>query len=166
MNSNNKNKFRRNNWIQFSIWIITIILLVVFIVIPKNERMLQILFLPFMILLVVVPIFLIIMNLNLHFKKKPKFNSFFVYFPMIALCVYQVLPFYYFFESINETGQAWMYGVSIPVMVYFVTTTIILKYKRMYSFKLHSVLSLVAMGLFIASFLINVYLSYYFSVNW
>ena len=119
-----------------------------------------------MILFVGVPLILITINLKVYFKKKPKFNSFFVYFPMITLCFYQVMPFYYFIDSINDIGQAWMYGVTLPVMLYFVAVTIVLKYKRMYSFKLHFVLSLIAIGLFIASFLLSVYLSYFYSVNW
>lgn len=166
MNLNNKNGFKKYNWIQFGVWIVVIILLTTLILIPKNEARLQFLFIPFMILYIGAPIILITLNLVLYAKKKPKFNSFFVYLPMISLCFFQVMPFYYFFNSINETGQTFMYMILLPVMVYFITATIILRYKRMYSLKTHIILSLVGLGLFIVSFLISVYISYFYSVNW
>lgn len=158
-------KIKVLNYIQLGLWIITFITLMVLILIPKNEYLLNRLFKIFGILFLVMPLVLSVANIAIFQIAKPVATENFDKMPFVGLCAMSLLSVIYFLSSINMKGKF----ITIAIILMFVAFNVFFIYKlnkQKYEFKKQAFylgISLIAYGVF---FLLLVYISYNYGVNW
>ena len=161
-----KKKLEEKSLLQTIIWLVSIVALLLIISVPKDLKAANILFFVFLVLLFIPPTVLSAYHVHRFFKAKLKFNNIYMLVPFFGLSSYMFIIYFYFLNSLKLTAQNILSIVTFSILGYNVVAILILKYKRMYSFKIHSVLLVVAYILYIALLLLSVYLSWNYSVKW
>lgn len=160
-------KTKRNNLIQLGLWITSFIGLMIITLLPKESaKSLNILNYVFIILLLIGPFCLSAINaLNYALNENKKIEAYII-MPLIALSSFTLLSLIHLISSINTKGKIIM---TIALFVYLsissVSMYLLMKMKK-YNVRYHTITLIGNFVLYLAYFVLGVFISYYYSINW
>ena len=153
------------NYIQFGLWVFSLIGLLLVIVIPKTITTVDSLFYVFIALYIVMPVLLSLTKIVTTYYDKQKDNNFFDIMTFIGTATIMPMMLIYFISSINKDGKLIMIILSSIIVIYNVIA-IFLVTKKVKGLKLYLGLLIISLVLYLINIYVALQVSYNYSIVW